>query len=136
MTIENLFELASREKVRFPTLRGEIALEQVWDLPLQSKTGFDLDSVAKEINSNLKACAEESFVSTKTSPLTTRLQLQLDLVKHVIATKITENEKARAAQDRKAERDRLTEILAKKQDAALEELTPEEIQKRIKELDT
>lgn len=136
MSTENMFELAFREKVRFPTVRGEITLEQVWDLPLQSKTGFDLDSLAKEINSNLKACAEESFVSTKTSPLTTRLQLQLDLVKHVIATKIAENEKTRAAQDRKAERDRLTEILAKKQDAALEELTPEEIQKRIKELDT
>lgn len=127
----NLFEQASRQKLRFPSIKGEITTEQLWDLPLTSKGAFDLDSVAKAINGHLKAVAETSFVEIKHNPAKTTLELQLDILKHIIAVRMAEAEQAKSAADRANERHRLMEILNKKQDAALEALTPEEIQKRL-----
>lgn len=130
----NIFEQATRQKIRFPSAKGELTTEQLWELPLTSKTGFDLDTVAREVNRDLKETAEESFVSTRANPARAQLELKLELVKHVIAVKITEAESREQAAARAQERQRLQEILNKKQDAALEGLSVEEIQKRLIEL--
>lgn len=130
----NIFEQATRQKIRFPSIKGELTTEQLWELPLTSRTGFDLDSVAREVNRDLKETAEESFVATRANPARAQLELKLELVKHVIAVKITEAESREQAAARAQERQRLQEILNKKQDAALEGLSVEEIQKRLTEL--
>ena len=49
----NIFEQASRAKLRFDSVKGQLVTEQLWDLPLQSKTNFDLDTVAKGISGAL-----------------------------------------------------------------------------------
>lgn len=70
----NIFELATRQKLRFASAKGDLTTEQLWDLPLliSSPTRdvkVDLDTLARSINHELKAQAEESFVSTKANPL-------------------------------------------------------------------
>lgn len=130
----NIFEQATRQKIRFPSAKGEFTTEQLWELPLTSKTGFDLDTVAREVNRDLKETAEESFVSTRANPARAQLELKLELVKHVIAVKITEADAREKAASRAQERQRLQEILARKQDAELEGLSVEDIQKRLAEL--
>lgn len=130
----NIFEQATRQKIRFPSAKGELTTEQLWELPLTSKTGFDLDTVAREVNRDLKETAEESFVSTRANPARAHLELKLELVKHVIAVKITEADAREKAASRTQERQRLQEILARKQDAELEGLSVEDIQKRLAEL--
>lgn len=127
----NIFEQASQQKLRFPSVKGELTTEQLWDLPLQSKNQFDLDTVAKTVNNELKNVTEESFVATTTSPAKTILELKFEIVKHVIAVRIATNAAARDQAARKAEKDKLIGILADKQDEALKGLTPEEIQTRI-----
>ena len=129
-----MFTNASRNKYRYPSSKGDLTTEQLWDLPLQSKSGFDLDSVAKEINAELKAQAEESFVTTSTNPRKAELEEKLSIVVNVIGIKQAENEAARNASQRKQERDRLTEILHLRTQEQLMQLTPEELQKRIDEL--
>jgi hypothetical protein len=52
--MSNLFERATRLKLRFSTNKNEITVEDLWELPLQSKTGFDLDNVAKRANAGNK----------------------------------------------------------------------------------
>ena len=64
----NLFEIATRKKLRFPSLKGELSAEQLWDLPLSSRVGLDLDNIAKAVNKDLKAEEEDSFVKTSTNP--------------------------------------------------------------------
>ena len=127
----NIFEQASREKLRFSTNRGELTVEQLWELPLQSKTQFDLDSIAKNVYHGLKGSAEESFVSVSTDPMKAKLELMLEILKHIIAVKQEENaaklNKARTEQ----ERARIAEIINKKQDAALENETLEQLQARL-----
>ena len=127
----NIFVTAAKQKLRFPSNKGELTAEQLWDLPLQAKSGFDLDSVAKAVNSQLKAVTEDSFVSTTASPAKTDLQIKLDIVKFVIADKIAENTATRDAALRKAQREKLMGVLADKQDEALKSLTPAELQAQI-----
>lgn len=127
----NIFEQASRLKLRFSTNRGDLTVEQLWDLPLQSKTQFDLDSIAKAVYQDLKGRGEESFVAASTDPMKGRLELMLEILKHVIHAKQEENtaklNKARIEQ----ERSRIAEIIDKKQDAALENESLEQLQARL-----
>jgi dTDP-4-dehydrorhamnose reductase len=130
----NIFEQASRQQLRFPSDRGVLTVEQLWTLPLQSKSGFDLDTIAKAVNKTLKDNAEESFVAT-VSPANTTATLALDILKHIIAVKLDENAKARTALERKAKREQLLGILAGKETDALQALTPDEIRKQLAELE-
>jgi hypothetical protein len=125
-----MFEKATRLKLRFSSIRGDLSTEQLWDLPLQSKTGFDLDTVAKGVNAQLKESAEESFVTEK-SPVSEELSLKLDILKHIIAVKLKEREEAKAASQRRAELGRLVEVLEHKKDEALKDLSVEELEARI-----
>lgn len=131
----NIFEKASRKALRFPSIKGELTTEQLWILPLTSRTGWDLDTVAREVNKELKSISEDSFVVTTTNPAKETLELKLEIVKHIIADQLLKQEIAKKAAQRKDERDRLVEILHQKKDQELLSLTPEEIQQKLAELD-
>lgn len=130
----NIFEQATRRKVRFATAKGEISIEQLWDVPLTSKNGFDLDAVAKAVHADLKASGEESFVSSTYNPAKAGHELKMEVVKHVIAVKLAEQQEAATALARKHEKEKLLQILANKQDQQLQTLSIEEIQARINAL--
>lgn len=125
-----MFEKAAREKFRFPSVRGELTVENLFDLPLQAKSGFDLDNVAKELNATLKQMGEESFVSTNT-PGRTLVEEKLEIVKHVIKTRLDENAAKQNAAKRASEIEKLEALLERKQDEALLALTPEQIQEKL-----
>lgn len=135
MNIENLFQLASRQKFRFQSIKGELTTEQLWDLPLTARSGFNLDEVAKQVAAELKAAGEESFVQKKSNPAKSKLEAKLEIIKHIISVKLEEAERAVKASQNQEERQRLLAVLNRKQDAALEELTPEQIQARLAELE-
>jgi DNA gyrase/topoisomerase IV subunit A len=127
----NLFEYATRSALRFTSSKGALTTEQLWDLPLQSKTGFDLDNVAKSANAELKALTDDSFVATVEAPGKLMATSKLEIVKHIISVRLAENEAARSAAARKAEREKLLEILGDKQDEALKSLSADEIKQRL-----
>lgn len=131
----NIFEYAARHKIRFASPRGELSVEQLWDIPLRSKDDFNLNTVAKATNKALKDATEESFVETNRTALHVRLEVALDLVKHVIETKINDEETAKKRADNKLEREKLLAILAEKQAGKLSALTEEEVKKRIEALE-
>ena len=130
----NIFEKASRRQLRFESTKGELTVEQLWELPLTSATRVNLDALAQAVNRELKSLDEESFVQKTSNPRKTTLQLKLDILKHIIATRVAEQDAAEQAQTKKAEREKLQEILAAKQDAALENLTVEELEARLASL--
>jgi len=131
----DLYIQATRGKFRFPSNAGNLCLEQLWDLPLTHRTGLDLDSVAKAINNDLKSLSEESFVSTTKNPRTPELEAKLEIVKHVIATKQAEADTAKKAADRKLERQKIMDALAKANDAELASLSKDDLLKRLAALD-
>src|ERR1700687_3194771 len=95
----SIFEYASRNKLRFASARGELTLEQLWDVPLRSREGFDLNAVAKAASMAWKDISEESFVETAKTPEHTRRETALEVVKYVIETKLFEEELAKKRAD-------------------------------------
>ena len=133
--MDNLFLQATREKFRFESPKGDLSVEQLWDLPLTSRTGFDLDTVAKAVNTNLKSSNEESFVNVSNNPAVSRLQAQLEVVKAIIEIKLAQAEAAKKRVEKAAERQRLMEVLHSKKDQELQGLSVEEIERRLSQLD-
>ena len=133
----NLFEQAARQKLRFASTRGSLSVEDLWDLPL-SKGQVNLNDLAVGISRSLKDVAEESFVPAAKkadNAETKRLQLQLDLLKHVIGIKLEEQDARAKAQERAAKRQELMDALEEAQRGALKSKTPEELQAMLAALD-
>jgi len=130
----NIFEQASKKKIRFSSNRGDLTAEQLWDMPLQSKSGFDLDTIAKEVNRGIKESSEESFVTTKASSATTTLELQLEVLKHIIAVKIEAAAVAAKRTENEARRAKLIEALENKQNSELNNMSSEDILKELEKL--
>ena len=130
----NIFEQATRRAIRFESAKGDLSVEQLWDLPLQSRNQFDLDTITKTVNRQLNAVTEESFVSVRENPAKEILSLKLEIVKHIISVKLQEAEEARNRANKASEKEKLLRLLDEKQNEALRALTPEEIQERLKAL--
>lgn len=130
-----LFERAARLKIRFASPQGQLTVEDLWDLPLTSTrlNQANLNNIAKGISRQLKADSEEDFVNPK-STVNEGIQLSMDIVKHVIQVKQAENEAARITADRNEKKAKLLELIARKQDQALEGKPLEELQAMVASL--
>lgn len=131
-----MYKFAAQKKFRFPSVRGELTVEQLFDLPLKSQTGFDLDTVARTINAQLKSESEESFVEDVTSdPVKEALKTALNIVKDVIKTKQDDNA-ARLNKLKKAdERKKILDAIAAKKDEQLTAASLEELEQKLAALD-
>ena len=127
MSNVNMFEVATRSKMRFP-YKGQISVEDMWDLSLPA-----LDSVFKALNSQMKQVKEESLLSTK-SKADEVLELQIGIVKYIVSVKLAEKEAREKAAEKSAQRQKIMEIMAKKQDESLESASLEDLQKMLSEL--
>lgn len=133
----DIFEKATRKKLRFPSEKGDLTVEQLWDLPLtSSRSNLSLDGIARAINTDLKNLAEESFVVTTPDPRKALLELQLDILKHIIAVKLAEAESAKKSAEKAAERAKLLAALGEKEEQELTLLSKEAILARLKELES
>lgn len=131
----NIFEYAVRNKLRFASIRGEMSVEQLWDVPLRSRDDFNLNVIAKGASKALKDIAEENFVETAKTAAHARSEAALEVVKYIIDTKLAEEATAKDRAAKKLEKEKLLAILAEKQDGKLSELSAEELQKRIAALE-
>ncbi len=130
----NIFEIATRSALRFSTNRGPISTEDLWTLPLQHKSGYDLDNIAKEHNAALKGVTDESFVVTADHPQKAEYTMKLEIIKHIIAAKLAERQASANAATKAAERQKLLAVLEKHQTNALENMSIEQVQARLAEL--
>lgn len=130
----NIFERAARKKLRFDTVRGYTTTEQLFDLPLTSNDGFNLDEVAKLVAREIRDADDESFVAVAVDPQKRDNELRLEIIKYVIAAKKTAAEAAQTRAARQERRHKLEEALARKQDAALAEMTEDELAAAIAEV--
>lgn len=124
----NLFIKASRKKLRITTNKGPLSVEDLWDLSLPS-----LDTIAVQLDDAVQKKGRKSFIGTQPREAE-ELQLQFDLVKYVIDTKLAEAEAAKTETDRRAQIAFLESLRDKKRIQALEELSEEEISRRLAEL--
>lgn len=124
----NLFEVATRERYMFP-FKGMIDVSDLWDLSLTN-----LDSVFKTLNAEAKKYAEESLLNTK-SKEDEEISNKIEIVKYIVNVKLGEKKKREDAKKNAEMKQRLLEIKAKRQDAALENMSDEDLDKMLAELD-
>jgi hypothetical protein len=135
MTMNNIFEYATRNKLRFASIRGELSVEGLWEIPLRSRDDFNLNTIAKTANKALKEISEESFVETAKTAEHTRREAAMEVVKYIIDVKLAEETAAKNRAEKKQEKEKLLGILAEKQAGKLSELSEKELQKRIAALE-
>lgn len=128
----NIFEKATKTKLRFESEIGTLTVEDLWDLDL-SKGRVSLDDIAKSLNRIIKSSEEESFVSSST--IRPDLILKFDIVKSIIKTKMANIEKAEKSATTKQQKAKLEELIAKKQDSAYDDMSKEELQEMLTNLD-
>lgn len=124
----NIFEVATREKYRFP-YKGMISVEDLWDLPL---TG--LDSIFKTLNKQVKQSQEESLLEVKTKA-DEALDNQISIVKYIVTVKQKEATERLAAKDKKEQKQKLMTVLREKQDSELMNKSAAEIEAMIAALE-
>lgn len=128
MSVENIFEYATRNKVRFP-YKGSVSVEDLWDLSVT-----ELDKVFKILNSQRKQSQEESLLNTK-SKEDEIVDVQIAVVKHIVTVKLSEKEAREKAAENKAKKQKIMAIMAARDEKALENASDEDLQKMLAELD-
>ena len=124
---ENIFEMATRNKYRFP-YKGMISVEDLWDL---SQT--QLDSIYKALNKEVKANQEDSLMFSQTQT-DLDLQAKIEIVRHIYTTKEQDAARRTAAAENAEKKRRILEILEQKQEDSLKNKSEDELLKMLNEI--
>lgn len=124
---KDLFEIATRNRYRF-NYKGVMTVEDLWSLRVE-----DLDAIFKMLNRQKKTANEDSLLAIK-SVEDRDLANKIDIVKYVASVKLAEAADRVSAAEKKAQRDKILEIVAKKKDKALEDMDIDQLMKKLEEL--
>ena len=125
--VKNVFKYAAKKQLRFP-YKGLVSVEDLFNLGLT-----ELDSVYKVLKKQQKSSSEESLISDKT-PQDTELEIKLAIVKEIFDDKKIAMDKAKKAVEKKVQAQKILEIMNKKQDEALQNMSQEELQAQLNAL--
>jgi hypothetical protein len=119
----NIFENATREIYKFPTPKGDIDVIDLWDLKRPA-----LNQVYKTLKAQVKSSQEDSLEDER-SVEDTVLDEKIEIVKYIHGVYKAEaqaktNEKAIAEENR-----RIDEIIARKEQAELENMSIDDLRK-------
>lgn len=124
---KNLFEIATRNRYRF-NYKGVMTVEDLWSLRVE-----DLDAIFKMLNRQKKTADEDSLLATKSAE-DQDLANKIDIVRYIVSVKLAEAADRVSAAEKKAQRDKIMEIVAKKKDKALEDMGIDDLMKKLEEL--
>ena len=127
-----IFKKASKKKLRFSTNRGVLSVEQLWDL---SKDEIrQLVIKAREAAKKSSGEVNDSELSLLDAPAKIKAtddELRFEILKDIYLTKKSAEEKAQKKAEVKANNKKLLELIARKQDEALEKKSIKELEKML-----
>ena len=126
--MNNAFEKASRAKLRFTTARGNLSVEQLWDLPLD-KGEVNLYNLAQDLLTQVadKPAEKLSFFSKAVSVDETA-ELKFEIVKHIVTSRVAEAEAKQTEAIKRTQREELDSLIAAKKAEAKQGLSLEELE--------
>ena len=126
--MNNVFEKASRAKLRFATVRGNLSVEQLWDLPLD-KGEVNLYNMAQELLTQVadKPAEKLSFFS-KAVAVDETAELKFEIVKHIVTVRVAEAEAQQTEAIKRTQRAELDALIAAKKAEAKQNLSIEELE--------
>lgn len=125
----NIFEYAAENKLRF-NYRGQITVEDLYDLTPQQ-----LDTIYKNLKSEIRKQNdnEDSLLGTKSNE-DISLTVSVEIIKNIVNKKLAQAEANKKAAENREQKKKLLAILEQKQDESLKNMSVEELQKAISEL--
>ena len=124
----SIFERASRLKLRFSGVRGNLSAEDLWDLSEQELKGLFRElALASRDDAGVESLEE---TSTEDAVLT----LRKDVVRHVFTTKKEERLDRAVRAEKSRSLQKLLDARARKQDAETDALELTELDAKIAEL--
>ena len=127
MNNTNIFEAASKNKYRYP-YKGMITTEDLWDL-----TQAQLDVIYKALNKGVSE-AQVSSLMCKVTEVDAELLNKIEIVKYIFNAKEAEAEARKNDAAKHAKKQRILDILAQKQEDALNNMSEDELKKMLDEL--
>lgn len=127
-----IFKKASKKKLRFNTNRGVLSVEQLWDLPkdeirqLVIKSREAVKKSSGEVNDS-----ELSFLDAPVKTKATDDELRFEILKDIYITKRSAEEKAQKKAEARANNKKILELIARKQDEALEKKSIKDLEKML-----
>lgn len=128
MTTEKLFEMATRSKLRFQSTKGELSVEDLWDL-----SDKDLDVVYKNLKDQEVKSSEESLLDD--ANVDPKLTAAIGIVKYIFTTKRNERLAEKERINKKLTQRKYIDALSKKQDEAIEKMSEAELRAMIDSLE-
>jgi hypothetical protein len=120
------FKIATQQKLRVKTLKGELSTEQLWELSLE-----ELDGLAVNLEEEFKKSGKESFLVDKSEKDKTA-KLKFDVVLEVLNTKNDEATALTEAREIKKHNQKIDELIAAKEDEKLSSLSISQLQRMKK----
>lgn len=128
MTTEKLFEMATRSKLRFLSTKGELSVEDLWDL-----SDKDLDVVYKNLKDQEVKSSEESLLDD--ANVDPKLTAAIGIVKYIFTTKRNERLEAKELIDKKRNQQLYIDALSRRKLKDIDNMSVEELEAKIAELD-
>lgn len=136
MSEVNIFEQATRLKLRFLLANGEQTVEQLWDIKPTRRAGKLVDDLADYEEELQDQLAKFSSSNRRRSSAKTQeqqlLELRLAIVSHILDVRETEAQEAKTVAANKEHNERIKALIAKKQEDKLGDLSVEELQALLK----
>jgi len=131
-----IFKKASKKKLRFSTNRGSLSVEQLWDLPKEEIRQLVIKAreAAKKSSGEVND-SELSFLDAPAKTKATDDDLRFEILKDIYLTKKSAEEKAQKKAEAKRNNQKLLDIIARKQDEALEKKSIKELEKMLESED-
>jgi uncharacterized membrane protein len=107
------YKLASKQKLRFQTSKGNLSVEQLWEL-----SEAELDALAVSLEDEYNQSGKKSFL-VKRSVKDKTTKMKFDIVLDILNTKVEERQSAEERAEKRAKNKKIIELIAEKQDESL-----------------
>jgi len=122
----DILEKAIRLKLRF-NFKGMLTVEDLWDLKLN-----ELDMIYKELNQQKKLQESESLLTNNL--INDIVNLQIEIIKYVVEQKQAEQLAEQTKIEKQQQKQKILEILSRKQDDDLQNKSTEDLLKMLENL--
>lgn len=116
----DIFKYAVKKKLRF-NYKGLCTIEDLYDIPLS-----DLDSMYGALKRRQKNFGSDSLLNKKSSE-EKEVAIKIEIIENIVADRFADIDKAKKAQQIREKNRRIAEIIADKEDAALHEMSLEDL---------
>lgn len=131
-----IYKKASKKKLRFSTNRGSLSVEQLWDLSKDEIRQLVIKArEAAKKSSGEVSDTELSFLDAPAKTKATDDELRFEILKDIYLTKKSAEEKAQKRAEAKRNNQKILDLIARKQDEALEKKSIKDLEKMLESED-